>query len=118
VSAAFKGYPQYPTTYTVPGHTNDGDSIRQTDWPYGGVPRTSTLVSDDGETYVISGPVIPFDSGGPVAHEATGGALGLVSRGHDCSLPSLDCETYSGPTVQGIVGAGGAAGFPIELRTV
>jgi hypothetical protein len=118
ISAAFKGYPQYPTDRTVPGHTAEGDSIRQTDWPYGGVPRQSRLVSDTGESYVIAGPVIPFDSGGPLAHEASGGALGLVSRGHNCRLPSLSCETYSGPTVQGILGKAAEAGFPIDLRTV
>lgn len=118
VTAAFKGYPQYPTGATVPGHTGEGDAIRQTDWPHGGIPRQSALVSDDGETYVIAGPVIPFDSGGPLAHIGTGGALGLVSRGHNCTFGPFQCQTYSGPTVQGIVGKAGSAGFPVELRTV
>lgn len=118
VSAAFKGYPQYPTGYTNPGQTKEDDPIRQTDWPYGGVPRQATMVNDTDAAYVISGPVIPFDSGGPLAHIDSGEALGLVSRGHNCQLPSLSCQTYSGPTVQGILARAADAGFAVKLRTV
>lgn len=118
VSPGFKGYPQFPRGYTNPGKTKTDDAIRQTDWPYGGVPRQARLVEDSDEVYVISGPVIPFDSGGPLAHLESGEGLGIVSRGHNCRLPSLSCETYSGPTVQGILANAADAGFPVKLETV
>jgi putative CocE/NonD family hydrolase len=115
VSAAMRGHPQYPQGSTVPGTTTAGDVVQQTDL---GAPRQGELVDDDPETYRIAGPVIPFDSGGPLAHVPSAGGLGLVSRGHDCALPSLRCASYSGPTVQGILAKAAAAGFPIALRSV
>ncbi len=119
VSPAFEGYPDFPTGHTVPGQTKAGNAIRNTDWPDAGtVPRESVLVEDSDETYVIDGPVIPFDSGGPLAHIDSGKALGIVSQGHNCQLPSLLCETYSGPTVQGILARAAEADFPVSLRTV
>ncbi len=119
VSPAFEGYPDFPTGYTVPGKTKADDAIRNTDWPDAGtIPRESVLVEDAGQSYVIDGPVIPFDSGGPLAHIPSGAALGIVSQGHNCAFGPFSCETYSGPTVQGILGHATGAGFPVTLRTV
>ncbi|MFN2525634.1 MAG: hypothetical protein ABR505_05140 [Actinomycetota bacterium] len=118
VSPAFKGYPQYPVGYTTPDDAAAGDAIRQTDWPYGGLPREAILTEMDEQVYVLEGPVIPFDSGGPLAHMDSGFALGLVSQGQDCPLPSLHCASYTGPTIQTVLKQATAAGFPITLRTV
>ncbi len=120
VSPAMEGYPEFPTGYTKPAKTATDDAIRQTDWPDAGVnAREAALVEDTKELYVIVGDVIPFDSGGPLVHIASGKALGLVSQGENCPPPfSLDCESYLGPTIQGILARATLAGFPVTLRTV
>ena len=62
-------------------------------------------------------PVTGGDSGGPVAHVASGGALGLV-KGHGCdSLSDQDypCRSH-GPTVQGILAVAASAGLDLRLR--
>lgn len=120
VSPAIEGYPEFPTGYTKFAKTNADDAIRQTDWPDSGAnARESVLVEDTKDIYVIAGDVIPFDSGGPLAHIASGKALGLVSQGENCPPPSsFGCESYLGPTLQGVLARAAGAGFPVTLRTV
>ena len=58
------------------------------------------------------------DSGGPVAHAASRGALGLVKGNATCSTGSDggSCRLMNGPTVAGIEAVGRAAGLKLRLR--
>ena len=123
VSPAMKGHPQFPTGVTSPEQTNVGDPIQLNDLLFVFKPWVP-LTYDDSEIYRVGGTlsmppsVLPFDSGGPLVHVPTGRALGQVSQGLNCSLPSLVCEEYEGPTVEGILAKASAAGFPVALATV
>jgi hypothetical protein len=114
-SPALKGYPQYPTGLTSHAATEQGDEILLSPLPD---ERKGALVDDEQGRYRISGPVVPSDSGGPLVHLPSGEALGTVSAGDDCLFGPFECETYTGPTVHGIVPQMAAAGFPVELMTV
>lgn len=117
LEAGMLGHEQFPTAVARPGHTKDGDAVLVNDLVV--VPKPQgVLLSDDAREYVIDARVIPFDSGGPVVHVDSGGALGVVSRGHDCTFGPFDCASYSGPTVHGSLEAYELAGFPVRLRTV
>ena len=62
-------------------------------------------------------PVTGGDSGGPVAHVASGAALGLV-KGHGCDTVTdqeYPCRSH-GPTVQGVLSVAAAAGLDLKLR--
>ncbi len=119
VSAAVKGYPQYPKGSTVPADTLAGDAIQLSGYGlgYDTTPTTqekrqAVMGSDTTELYDVTGPIHWGDSGGPLVHVRTGKALGIVSR-----LCAGACSE-EGPTVQGILAKAAAAGFPVTLRTV
>jgi hypothetical protein len=116
LKAGVLGHEEFPKRVAPPGLTKAGDAVLVNDLVV--VPKPQgVLVSDDARGYVIDARVIPFDSGGPVVHVPSGGALGVVSRGHDCTAGPFDCASYSGPTVHRAVEAYEAAGFPVRLRT-
>ena len=66
----------------------------------------------NGHAFVSGG-----DSGGPVAHAATGGAFGSVIGFH-CGAGGADeyCGTAHGPTVAGIESLAATAGLTLRLR--
>lgn len=72
--------------------------------------RYGVLSFQDKEVYEAVAMDTNGDSGGPIVHEPSGQALGLVSR-----LCIGSC-TSAGPTVQGIVAKAAKKGFDIELR--
>jgi hypothetical protein len=119
VSAAVKGYPQYPKGSTVPTDTATGDSIQLSGYGLGyGTTKTTQegrsaiMGYDDAQIYDVSGPIHWGDSGGPLVHKGTGKALGIVSR------LCFGLCSEEGPTVQGILSDAAAHGYPVTLRTV
>jgi hypothetical protein len=72
------------------------------------------LVSDTGRQYRSDGPVVNGDSGGPIVHEATGNALGVVSH---YGLGGIPPTTDEGPVIEYIVLKLAGAGLPVALRT-
>lgn len=75
--------------------------------------RIGALVSDNAERFVANAMLVNGDSGGPILHEKTGKALGIVSAyGFGAFPPSTDV----GPTVAYILEVAAADGFPVELR--
>lgn len=120
VSAAVKGWPQYPKGYTVPSDPAQGDQIQLSGYGLGFGTTRSTQENrkavfdwNDSATYDVAGPIDWGDSGGPLVHIKTGKALGIVSR----LCVGVLC-TEEGPTVQGILADASAHGFPVTLRTV
>ncbi len=119
VSPAVKGYPQYPTGYTVPTETSTGDLVQASGYGVGfgttkptQEQRKAVLGYDDADEHTLTGPVLFGDSGGPFVHIKTGKALGIVSR------LCVGVCSEEGPTVQGIIDQAAAAGYPVSLRTV
>jgi hypothetical protein len=119
ISPAVKGYPSYPTGYTVTGEAVLGDWIQLSGYGIGydltpttREKRQAVWTYDDAEVWNVIGPLINGDSGGPLIHQATGKALGIESR------VCINICTDEGPTVQGILAKAAAAGFPVRLRTV
>jgi hypothetical protein len=119
VRGTVRGLPGTPSGYTTAGETALGDTLRFSGY---GIPwflaaqtrenRYGVVVSDDAETYTAIGLDTNGDSGGPIIHEASGQAYGLVSR--LCIGPC----TSEGPTVQGIRAKAAAKGYSITLKTV
>ncbi|MBW3582237.1 MAG: S1 family peptidase [Euryarchaeota archaeon] len=119
VDPAVKGHSGFPTGHTLRTQTSLGDHVRFSG--YGMVyDRTTTtqeerigaLFSDDSDSYRLYGPTIFGDSGGPVMHDKTGKALGIVSA------ISLITGMTVGPTVEGILARLSGAGYDVTLRTV
>lgn len=117
VTAAVRGHGP-PTGSTTIDSTSFGDLLQYSGH---GIPwsaaaplreqRIGVLTGDEQEAWYSIGPDSFGDSGGPVLHQSTGRALGLVSR-----LCVGTC-TSAGPTIEGILPQTAAQGFPIELRT-
>lgn len=91
-----------PTGYTTHTQTATGDRVLLSG--YGMIfdltsatrPRPGVLVQDDHADYRTYSPSIFGDSGGPVLHEATGKALGVVSG---FIVPEFPQTISDGPTV-------------------
>ncbi len=132
VRGAVRGHPTFPTGYTTPSQTAQFDLVRFSGYgmgfdllPLTRESRVGLLGTDSGETYDLIGLDINGDSGGPVMHDKTGKALGLVSRG--CGIDALvlvvptictsPLATSLGPTVQGILAKAAAKTFTVSLRT-
>lgn len=121
VRPAVRGHPAAPTGYTSIADTAPGDVVRLSG--YGaGFDLTSTtrerrvgiLLWDTAREYCVDGPVLWGDSGGPVVHDATGKALGIVSR-----LDPVDCPGWLvGSTVEGAILQAAEDGYLLSLRTV
>lgn len=77
-------------------------------------PREGVLWSDSSSDYVADTGAVNGDSGGPIIHEPTGKALGIVSR---FNLTSLVPSTDIGPTVESILAVLSANGFNLTLKT-
>jgi hypothetical protein len=114
-----KGYPAYPTGYTVPTDTTIGDLVQISGYGLGfdfvrptQEKRQAVFTGDTVSIANVIGPIDFGDSGGPLVHVKTGKALGIVSR-----LCTGAC-TETGPTVQGILGLAAARGWSFTLRTV
>lgn len=119
VSAAVKGYPQYPTGVATPADTGTGDLIQNSGYGLGfdvtaatREKRQSVLTFQNTEYFEVIGALMFGDSGGPFVHIETGRALGIESR------VCIGACTDEGASVQGIIAKATAAGFPIVLRTV
>jgi hypothetical protein len=107
-----------PTGVAKASQTATGDLIDHSGY---GIPwfisptlreqRFGVLIDQDATTWVSIGPDTQGDSGGPVLHRNTGGALGLVSR------LCIGLCTSEGPTVEGILPQAAAKGFPLTLKT-
>jgi hypothetical protein len=74
--------------------------------------RFGFLVSDNGSEYQAEAPTFFGDSGGPVVHGPSGGALGIVSQ-----LCVGTCGFLRGPTVEHTLEVASAKGFPVLLRS-
>lgn len=110
-SARVKGSAQYPTRVVSESETASGDLLQMSGYGMGydltsptRERRVGSLTSDSSSQYQAVAPAIYGDSGGPIVHIATGGALGIVSR----LCTSSPC-TLTGPTVQRVISAGGPA---------
>ncbi len=77
-------------------------------------PRAGVLVRHDGAQYAADMPAVFGDSGAPILHRATGGALGIVSRFNLVDLPPT---TDEGPTVAHALARLRAVGFAVDLVT-
>lgn len=118
VDPSLKGYPTYPTGFTVPEDTTIGDLLQISGFGVGfgetgttQEKRQGVLQSDNAETYAMSGPSVNGDSGGPLVHIKTGKALGVISR-YGFETASTDY----GPTMQGVLDKAAKAGFAVTLR--
>ena len=76
-------------------------------------PRYGYLMSHDGKEYKANMPAVNGDSGGPLIHDETGAALGIVSRYGFSPPPSTD----EGPLMPWIMRELHAAGFEVRLAT-
>jgi hypothetical protein len=107
-----------PTGVAAPGETAMLDVLRVSGH---GIPwfidptlrenRYGVVGYHDNELYDAIAMDTNGDSGGPIVHEASGQAFGLVSR--LCIGPC----TSEGPTIQGVIAKAAAKGFDIKLRT-
>lgn len=119
VRASVRGYPQYPTGYTVSNETRIGERIQASGYGLGfdltqptREKRIGVLTYDNAELFEFAGAMMWGDSGGPLVHVPTGKALGIESR------VCLGACTDEGPTVEGILAKAAARGYPLQLRTV
>ncbi len=117
VSGAGRGRPGLPTGVLQVGGAGAGDVLLYSG--HGMVFGSSTatqerrvgvLTSFTTSIYCSVSPTIFGDSGGPVMHQETGKAVGIVSG--IVSGPCLD----TGPTVQAGINRAAIDGFPIGLR--
>lgn len=119
VSPAVKGWPQYPTGYTVSSETRTGDTLQQSGYGLGydltrltQEQRFGYLTFDDAEVWGFAGAMNWGDSGGPLVHVRTGKALGIESR------VCIGVCTDEGPTIEGVLAKVAARGLSLRLRTV
>ena len=119
VSPRMKGHTAYPRLgFTTSSQTGFGDQLVSSGYGVGfsvtnltRERRPAVLTFDDASEYGTAGPFIFGDSGGPVVHQRTGRALGVVSR-----LCAGSC-TQIGPTVEGVLARAHRAGFAVRLVT-
>lgn len=117
VGAAVRGL-GVPTGVATPNETAVLDTLRVSGH---GIPwfidptlrenRYGLVGYHDNELYDAIAMDTNGDSGGPIVHEETGQAFGLVSR------LCIGLCTSEGPTIQGVLAKAAAKGFDITLRT-
>lgn len=118
VSAAVKGHPAFPVGYTTSSEVGAGDLLRLSGYGMGfgftqvtQEQRVAALGSQGTTHYCAHGPAIFGDSGGPVLHDESKEALGIVaSLGGTC--------VFRGASVEGAMARAAINGFPVTLRTV
>lgn len=129
VDPALAGHPGVPTGLLPAGGGAVGDRVQFSGWGFVTEGKTFTreqrvafLKSTSDRLWFAWGIVSNTDSGGPVVHLPTGGALGSVSN-YCVPLPTEHAEGFEpgctawGPTIAGIVGAAAKRGFTVEVRT-
>ena len=131
VDPAMAGHPTLPTGVVPPGGAAAGDRVQLSGWGSltDGSPTTReqrvTVLKDHSRDFWSGwGVMSPGDSGGPVAHLPSGGALGSVSNlclpfpvDHSSGFEQVaGCLGY-GPSMAGILTRAAAAGFPVRLRS-
>jgi len=118
VSATVRGI-GLPTGYTRSTETALGDVIQLSGYGIGFSllaqtrTRTGLLAADNDRRFFAEIPAVFGDSGGPVVHQASGKALGVVS-GIGVTIPP---STLLGTTVERVLVLVREAGFDVSLVT-
>lgn len=124
VQADVRGHDGSPTGVATLSDTGLGDLVQFSGHGTGfGVhpltreERVGVLWSDAGNIYQVEAPIVFGDSGGPVLHEPTGKAIGIVSQivVGCCTGPGAWVQ---GPNIHHVIDEATDNGFEIELRTV
>lgn len=116
VDPSVRGHPEVPTGVAETEAIGGDDTLRVSGQGIG-VPlsfareqRAGVLIDEAGGGYCADLPAVFGDSGGPVLHEASGTAVGIVNRiGGACPT--------SGVTVSGILARTRQDGFDLALAT-
>ena len=121
VAGELRGHPGVPTGVISPLDASSGDGLRFSGWGTGFEAAQDTRerrqgVFFDGDELAWEGllPTTGGDSGGPVAHEPTGAALG-VNKGGRCGITTWACAQY-GPSVAALERLAAQSGLRITLR--
>ena len=122
VRGDLRGHPDVPSG--IAGTATAGDLLQLSGWGTGWELNATSREQRQGALSALHPiswagviPVTGGDSGGPVAHAASGGALGLV-KGHGCDTdPGQEspCRSH-GPTVQGIQAVAASEGLSLTMR--
>jgi hypothetical protein len=128
VDPALAGHPGIPTGVLPANAGLPGDRVQFSGWGFATESRTQTreqrpaLLKSHTDRYWSAEAVVSnTDSGGPVVHLPTGGAMGSVSN--FCVPLPLDhagdfdpgCTAW-GPSIAGIIEAGAQKGFTVDVR--
>jgi hypothetical protein len=129
VDPAMAGHPGVPTGHVPAAAGAAGDRLLFSGWGFLTVSKTETreqrpavLKSHNDRLWFAEGVVSNTDSGGPVAHQPTGGALGSVSN-YCVPLPVNQSDGFEpgciswGPSVAHILDAARRRGFTAEIRS-
>ena len=129
VDPALAGHPGIPTGMLPAAGGATGDRVQFSGWgfvtdakTYTREQRVAFLKSTTDRLWFAWGIVSNTDSGGPVVHLPTGGALGSVSN-YCVPLPLYQGEGFEpgctgwGPTIAGILADAAKRGFTAEVRT-
>lgn len=118
--AEVRGHPGMPRGHTLAPQTALGDILLHSGhgiaWSETQATREShhgTLWSDTSTSYLEVGTTVPGDSGGPILHQKTGKALGVVSLISIGIVPPIQ---DSGPTIQGVLAELAAHGITVQVR--
>ena len=131
VDPSMVGHPTLPSAAVAVGAAATGDQVQLSGWgtltdasPVTREQRVTVLKDYTADFWSGWGVMSPGDSGGPVAHLPSGGALGSVSN--LCAPAPVNtsegfgqvagCLGY-GPSMAGILRRAAAAGFPVRVRT-
>jgi pyruvate/2-oxoglutarate dehydrogenase complex dihydrolipoamide acyltransferase (E2) component len=124
VMAEMRGHPTIPSGIATAADVAPGDLLQLSGWGMGFEASAPTRESRQARLNLAEpllwqglAPVTGGDSGGPVAHAATGAAFGLV-KGHGCRNGSSGsyCPPSHGPTVAAVFAIAKAAGIDLRLR--
>ena len=120
VAPEMRGHPAIPSG--VATTAAGGDLLQLSGWGRGfnasedtRQKRQGTLISTESGHWAGAVPIQGGDSGGPVAHAATGTAFGLV-KGYGCRSGNDGTACGSGPTVAGVDTMAGRAGIRLRMR--
>jgi hypothetical protein len=128
VDPAMAGHAGVPTGFVPAGQGALGDGVLFSGWGFATRSKTATregrpavLKSHNDRFWFAEGIVSNTDSGGPVALQPTGGALGSVSN-YCVPLPVNQSDGFEpgcfswGPSVAYILDAARRRGFTVEVR--